>query len=57
MDRIDRYILALLIPPFLAALAGAMLLLMLERMIRVVELVGEHNGSISYVFDIMMSKT
>ena len=55
MDRIDRYILALLIPPFLAALAGAMLLLMLERMIRVVELVGEHNGSVSYVFDIMSS--
>ncbi len=55
MDRIDRYIFGLLIPTFCAALAGSMLLLMLERTIRVIDLVGENNGSVGYVFDIMKS--
>ena len=55
MDRIDRYIFGLLIPTFCAALTGSMLLLMLERTIRVIDLVGENNGSVGYVFDIMKS--
>ena len=53
MDRIDRYILKQLIGPFVAALLGALALLMLERMLRLIELVGESEDAIGYVFDML----
>jgi len=55
MTRTDRYILALMAPPFFASLLGAMALLLLERMLRVIALVGENNGAIAYVFDLLAS--
>lgn len=55
MNRIDRYLLGLMAPPFFAALAGVMALLLLERMLRLISLVGESNGAIAYVFDLLAS--
>ncbi len=53
MDRIDLYILKHMAPPFFAALVGTLALLMLERMLRLIELVGESNGAIAFVFDLL----
>ena len=57
MTRTDRYILGLMAGPFFGALFGAMALLLLERMLRVITLVGESNGAIAYVFDLLGSLT
>lgn len=55
MDRIDRYILKHMAGPFFGAFLGVLALLMLERMLRVIELVGEQNGAVAYVFDMLAS--
>lgn len=55
MDRIDRYILKHMAGPFFGAFLGVLALLMLERMLRVIELVGENNGAVAYVFDMLAS--
>lgn len=55
MDRIDRYILGHMLGPFAGALIGVLALLMLERMLRVIELVSENNGAIAFVFDMLAS--
>lgn len=55
MDRIDRYILGHMLGPFFAALIGALALLMLERMLRVIELVSDNAGGIAYIFDMLAS--
>jgi len=53
MDRIDRYILRHLAGPFFGALLGALALMMLERMLRLIDLVGESEDAIGYVFDML----
>ena len=53
MDRIDRYILSHLAGPFFAALLGALALLSLERMLRLLDYVGKSKNAIAYVFDML----
>ncbi len=53
MDRIDRYILKHLAGPFFGALLGALALMMLERMLRLLDLVGESEDALGYVFDML----
>lgn len=55
MDRIDRYILRHMAGPFFGALVGVLALLMLERLLRVIDLVGANNGPIGFVFDMLAS--
>ena len=55
MDRIDRYILKHMAGPFFGALLGVLALLMLERLLRVIDLVGANNGPIGFVFDMLAS--
>lgn len=55
MDRIDRYILRKMAGPFFGAFIGVLALLMLERMLRVIQLVEESNGAIRFVFDMLAS--
>ncbi len=55
MDRIDRYILRHMAGPFFGALLGVLALLMLERLLRVINLVGANNGPIGFVFDMLAS--
>ena len=55
MDRIDRYILVKMAGPFFGAFLGVLALLMLERMLRVIQLVEQSNGAVGFVFDMLAS--
>jgi lipopolysaccharide export system permease protein len=53
MGRIDRYILSHMAGPFFGALFGVLALLMLERLLRLLDLVNSNEGALRYIFDML----
>ena len=53
MSRIDRYILSHMAGPFFGALFGVLALLMLERLLRLLDLVNSNEGALRYIFDML----